>query len=247
MYHNTDDKSDFNTLSLEDFESHLSYLRSSNQFTIVNLDEYINNLKSPVYNKTITLTFDDAYSNIKGKVLPLLKKYQIPIIIFVPVHFVGKHNVWDAKKGIKKIGILTWPEIRELNQEKLITFGSHGYSHISLGDADIDCIRFELQESKSILEKELKNDVDYFSYPFGQLKDIGHNSHKLLFESGYKAGLTTNWFRKNSLTNIHKLNRIEIQNFDDLSRFKKILNRKIDYKFFKQQLKNTFYHIGLKR
>lgn len=241
MYHNVDDEAGFNTISVKSFEEQIAYLISRKEFNIVSIDDYVESLKFQKKQKSVTITFDDAYVSLVSKVLPIIKKYNVPISFFVPISFVGKHNMWDTIKGDKKIDILTWEEIRILHNEKLITIGSHGQNHISLGNIDLEGIQNELLKSKNILEKEIGSEVKYFSFPYGQLKDICKNSSEILKKYGYKAGLSTIWNRTNNSKNQYLLQRIEIRNTDDLDSFKSILNRRIDFKFFKQQLKNVLF------
>ena len=248
MYHNIDEEAGLNTLPVKDFEAHLTWLSANPDLKVVDFETYLHFLQFPTQEKVVTLTFDDAYTCLQSKVLPLIRKYKIPVLVFVPVNWVGKHNQWDDEAADpKKIDILSWSGLRELTKEKLVTFGSHGCSHISFGKLSLDEIRSELAVSKSRLEAELGREVAFFSYPFGQLKDLGPQSAQLLKDAGYRAGFTTNWSRKNQMKNQYALNRIEIQKFDNLARLKGILNRKIDWKAVKQQLKNVLYRLGISR
>lgn len=244
MYHNIDDEIGFNTVSLNNFEEQIRYLTSNKEFRIVSINEYIDSLNSQ-NKKLITLTFDDAYKSIKSKVLPVIKKYRIPITVFIPLNSVGGYNSWDTANGKKQIEILDWSEIKFLIHEPLITFGSHGLNHISLGKVSKSTLEDEIIESKTILENEINRLVTYFSYPYGQLKDINKYAHLLLKTHGYKAGFTTNWSRRNSINNVFFLNRIEVKNSDEIETFKKIINRKIDFRYCKQSVKNLLIKLKL--
>lgn len=245
MYHNINKEVGFNTISTKRFEEQILYIISNPELRIVSINEYLENLKSQNKNKIITLTFDDAYESIKSEVLPIIKKYNIPITVFIPVNMIGKYNIWDALNGNIQINILTWSEIKNLNNESLITFGSHGLNHISLGSADIETTKEEIVKSKQILENEIGTTIEYFSYPYGQLKDINNESQLILKDFGYRASFTTNWSRKNTIKNIYLLNRIEIKSTDNIESFKEIINRRIDYKLHKQRLKNLLFLLKL--
>ncbi|MDY0143373.1 MAG: polysaccharide deacetylase family protein [Bacteroidales bacterium] len=91
MYHNIDDEIGFNTISTENFEEQIKYLKSRTKLSIVSINDYLKNIKHQKNKKIVTISFDDAYVSIKSKVLPIIKKYNIPIIVFVPVGLVGKH------------------------------------------------------------------------------------------------------------------------------------------------------------
>ena len=244
MYHNIDDEAGFNTVSLKNFTEQIEYLSSKKEFSIVSIDQYIEGLGSSD-RKLITLTFDDAYTSIKSKVLPVIKKYNVPITVFIPINCVGGYNTWDTSIGKEQLKILDWSEIKILSNEPLITFGSHGLSHISLGNVSRTILEDEIIKSKIILENEINTSVNYFSYPYGQLKDFSKNTLTLLKDCGYKAGFTTNWSRRNSKRNVYYLNRIEIRNSDCIKTFKKIINRKVDFKYYKQNLKNLLIKLKL--
>lgn len=247
MYHNIDIEVGFNTISVRNFEEQMAYLKSRKDLKIVSLDYYVANLKNQKQQKLVTITFDDAYLSIKSNVLPVISKYGIPVSVFIPVGLVGKHNTWDTKNGYDKLDILSWSEIISLNNEQLITFGSHGINHISLGSVDNETLHNEIVNSKTILENATGSVVNYFSFPFGQLKDIGKNSAKILTGNGYVAALSTNWSRKNNQNDQYSLHRIEIQSNTSITMFQAIINRRLDLKYRKQQLKNTLYKLGIVR
>ena len=46
----------------------------------------------------IAITFDDAYQKISDDIFPLLKKYQIPAVIFVPTGYCGRLYLLEALK-----------------------------------------------------------------------------------------------------------------------------------------------------
>lgn len=247
MYHNIGERAGFNTLSSHDFDTHLRYLQSSDRLKLVDLDAYVAALEGGGADGLVTLTFDDAYASIVTKVLPMLERYEAPATVFVPVGHVGKHNEWDSQMGGEMLEILDWEGILEASGSGLVKFGSHGCRHLSMGKLSLQAIEHELAVSKAILEERLGYPVDYFSYPFGQLKDLGRGSRKLVQKVGYKAALTSNWSRRNDKSQLLALNRIEIRGGDDLQRFKQILHRGLDLKYFKQELKNVLFQIGLKR
>ena len=244
MYHNIDEEGGFNTVSLKNFTEQILYLSLNKEFCIVSIDDYIKYLGLRE-RKLITITFDDAYTSIQSKVLPIIKKYNIPITVFIPINCVGGYNTWDTSIGKEQLKILDWSEIKILSNEPLLTFGSHGLSHISLGNVSRTILEDEIIKSKIILENEINTSVNYFSYPYGQLKDFSKNTLTLLKDCGYKAGFTTNWSRRNSKRNVYYLNRIEIRNSDCIKTFKKIINRKVDFKYYKQNLKNLLIKLKL--
>ena len=149
--------------------------------------------------------------------------------------------------GHSRIDILDWEGLCELSKEKLVNIGSHGVNHFSHGQLDKEADYYEIVKSKEVLEEKLGIEVKYYSYPYGQLKDIGTYSIDNLKKVGYKAALSTIWSRRNSKKYIYHLNRLEILGTDELNKFISKLESKIDVKSFKQKLKNILFYTGIMR
>ena len=194
MYHNVDEKAGFNTVSAENFERQLQYVKE--HWHLTDMGTYVRECRA---NPCVaTVTFDDAYVCINTHVFPVIQELDIPITVFVPVSHVGKYNQWDElSAGYQKISVLSWDEIEQLSQHPLVTFGSHGMSHTSFGKLSRNQIESELKESKEILESHLQCKIDYFAFPYGQRKDFGLATPELLEKIGYKAAVTTLWKRNN--------------------------------------------------
>ena len=234
MYHNVDEKPGFNTVSAENFERQLRFVKQHWQFT--DMDTYVRECR--INPHVATVTFDDAYSCLITQILPIIQGLDIPITVFVPVSHVGNYNRWDENlSDYRKINILSWDEIKKLSQNSLVTFGSHGMSHTSFGKLSEKQIESELMESKDVLEKHLQRKADFFAYPYGQCKDFGCATPDLLHEVGYKAAMTTLWRRHNCNENSYLLRRIEVSPTDTLKDFQRYLTQKIDFRYIKQEIK----------
>ena len=91
--------------SLENFEKHLEYF--SKNYELVSLDEIIT-IKDEGRFK-ICITFDDGYKDNLDYVLPLIKKYNIPITIFITTRFLENdvflwwYELWEYIQSQKKI------------------------------------------------------------------------------------------------------------------------------------------------
>lgn len=235
MYHNIDENAGFNTVSAENFERQLRFVQQHWQLT--DIDTYVRECRT---NPSLaTVTFDDAYYCIITHVLPIIHKLDVPITVFVPVSYIGKYNEWDENlSGYKRINILSWNEIERLSQDPLLTFGSHGMSHISLKNLSKSQTESELRESKEILEYHLQKQVQCFAFPYGQRKDFGCATPDLLHDAGYTMAVTTLWRRHNRNANSYLLRRIEVKPTDTLEEFQRYLIRKIDFRYIKQEIKS---------
>jgi peptidoglycan/xylan/chitin deacetylase (PgdA/CDA1 family) len=72
--------------------------------------------------KTISITFDDGYSDVLSVAAPILSKLKIPFHIFISPQ---KAETNDQR-------YLSKPEIKEIFSVDTATVGAHGYSHTSL-------------------------------------------------------------------------------------------------------------------
>lgn len=235
MYHNVDEKPGFNTVSAENFERQLRFVKQNWHFT--DMDTYVRECRHNP--RLTTVTFDDAYSCLYTCVRGILDELNIPVTVFVPVSHVGSDNCWDKDEpGYQKIDILSWCSIEELAQNPLFTFGSHGMTHVSMRHLSKEQTVKDLRESKQLLEEHLQKQVDYYAFPYGQKKDFGHATPELLQEIGFKAAFTTLWKRNNLRENPYRLRRVEVKPTDTMDDFQRYLMQKPDFRLIKQEIKN---------
>ncbi len=125
--------------------------------------------------RNIVLTFDDGYKDNYETVFPLLKAKGIPAVFFVTYNSLGED------------GMLSREEVKSISDHGFI-IGSHTLSHSRLTALSLDDARKEIAESKRRLEELLKREIEYFSYPYGEINEDIVN---LVKEAGYKAGFVT--------------------------------------------------------
>ena len=85
---------------------------------------------------------------------------------------------------------LTWDQIREMNEDDLISIGSHTVSHPILAKCTLQQQRTELELSKQRINEELGLDCISFAYPNGKFTDYNHETIRLLRNLGYKFAVT---------------------------------------------------------
>lgn len=85
----------------------------------------------------------------------------------------------------------SWAQIREMADSGLVTFGSHTHSHVILGRASPEVIRYELAESRRRIERETGRPCVHFCYPNGTPDDLSETSESILRECGFRSSLTT--------------------------------------------------------
>lgn len=87
--------------------------------------------------------------------------------------------------------MLSWDEVREMQQSGLITFGSHTKTHPILTQVPHDSALAEIRESKLLVEGKIGRPVDFFAYPNGSWADFDENIMAMVKKSGYRAACST--------------------------------------------------------
>ncbi len=182
MYHDIlPKKKVFFDVTPEELEQHFQLIKKQG-LTPISMDELVAHLKTgiPLPEKPILLTFDDGYVGHYTHVFPLLKKYNYPAVF----------SVFPAKVDGKVVGrsTLTWPQLQEMVASPLVTIASHSVTHFSnLTQLPDDKLKWEITESKRVLEAKLGIPIRYFTYPEGHYDQRVAN---LVDAAGYDAALT---------------------------------------------------------
>ena len=87
---------------------------------------------------------------------------------------------------------MSWNQIREIAKEDFVEIGNHSHTHEYLVDENKNIIVNDIKKSMSIFKKELGENSDFFSYPFGEysleFKDI-IKSLKFKYAFGQHSGV----------------------------------------------------------
>lgn len=205
MYHHvSNDGSDPEYVTPENFRWQMEYLKK-NHYQVIKLDDLVEKIESgqPLPRKSVVITFDDGYENNYTRAFPLLKEFQFPASFYICPDWVG---TTDGKGKF-----MSWEQIREM-KEAGFSFGSHSMTHAYLPDMSVDQLRYEIVESKRVLEKQLKTKIDYIAYPVGGFTD---EVVALIKKTGYQAALTTNRGYDRFDHDLFELNRIRLSNADN--------------------------------
>lgn len=158
MYHhfsNTTPKS--TSISPELFEQHLQYLQENN-FQVLALKTMLDKLKNNTLpDKCVVLTADDASQSIASNAYPLLKKYQMPMAVFVATMATD-----DKRKTI-----MSWEKMREIQGENL-QFYNHTVAHQHLLDLTPQQIKSAIHQAQSRLNQVLSVKRKILAYPYGE-------------------------------------------------------------------------------
>ncbi|MCG6911267.1 MAG: polysaccharide deacetylase family protein [Deltaproteobacteria bacterium] len=167
MYHKFgEDRYPSTSVSLEQFHAHLEYL-ATNGFHVLPLEEIVTAYrnKSPLPDKCISFTVDDAYLSVYTQAFPRMKKRNWPFTVFVSSDAVDK--------GYRSY--MTWDQMREMRKNG-VSFANHTASHDYLvrrkqgesAQAHIDRVRNDIEHCQRRLLEELGDAPMLFAYPYGE-------------------------------------------------------------------------------
>ena len=175
-------------------------------FTFITFEDIVNK-KYDVNKRNLILTFDDGCESLYSNAFPILKKHGIKAVIYVVAKSIGARNiVWEQNENKEPLNILTKEQIIEMANYG-IEIGSHLCDHVHLPQLTLDAMKYELEESKRLLEKELGRKIYSVAYPFGSYND---NVLQIATEAGYQFGVTTKSGNNRSAGNL-ELFRIGIK------------------------------------
>ena len=131
-----------------------------------------------VLRDTISITFDDGYTDALTVIAPILCTRQIPFHVFVSA---ARMNGSDRK-------YLSPAQVVELSNMPGVTIGAHGATHRSLTSLTSSELAAELQASKVDLEAVLQKPVTTMSYPFGH---VDESVRKAAHDAGFTFAATS--------------------------------------------------------
>jgi peptidoglycan/xylan/chitin deacetylase (PgdA/CDA1 family) len=123
--------------------------------------------KRQMPSKPALVTFDDGYANNYELAYPILKELGLKGNIFLVYETIDSHNSWHNPDSEPWIPMLTWTQVREMQDSGVVEMGSHTMSHKNLPTLPLEEVRWQLGESKKRLEEKLGREMVGFAYPYG--------------------------------------------------------------------------------
>ena len=134
-------------------------------------------------NDSLSITFDDGYTDALTVIAPLLCARKIPFHVFVSS---ARMNGTDRK-------YLSPAQLVELANMPGVSIGAHGATHrslTSLSSISSSELAAELQASKVDLEAVLQKPVTTMSYPYGH---VDESARKAAHNAGFTFAATSKW------------------------------------------------------
>lgn len=236
----------FHDISKENSEICFSYLNRN--YNIIDLNYFLDICQGKSENKlpkkALIITFDDGHIG-NYDLLSVLKKYNIPITIFLCSGIINTNrNFWfkypeinkpseEFKKisnserlsELQKMGFIETNEYSEpqaLNRNQIeemadfVNFQSHTKYHPCLPQCDDNEAHKEIYGSKKKLEEEYNFNINTIAYPNG---DYSQRIVSITKKSGYDCGITIDHGFNTLSSDLFRLKRLSTNDTSDLNEF----------------------------
>jgi len=209
------------TVTTAVFESHLRYLKDHG-YTVIPLSRLVDHCRgktaSPLPSKAVVLVADDGHKSVYTSMLPLIKKYRVPVTLFLYPSAISNASY-----------AMTWDQVKDLKKTGLFDLQGHTYWHPNfkiekkrLSSSEYDkFVDMQLRKSKEKLEKELGGTIDMLAWPFGIYDD---QLVKKAAAAGYVAAFTIERRPVRPSDNIMELPRYLMRNKDSGKAFAAIVS-----------------------
>lgn len=147
---------------------------------------------APPAERTLTVTFDDAYRSVYDNARPVLESLGVPGTVFVPTALVGSERPmawpgtdrWLGSAYENELTPMSWDELGELS-ELGWELGSHTRTHPRLPTIAAEAMRDELAGSRADLEERIGTSCETIAYPYGDYDAAVLAASR---QAGFKAG-----------------------------------------------------------
>ncbi len=226
----------FHDMSAADAERNFTYLKR--HYNIIGLDDYLEAVHGhkSLPKKAVVITFDDGHIS-NYDILPVIKRLQIPVTIFLCSDIVGTgRHFWfrhgqevkakvesfkripdeQRREELKAYGFeqqKEYPDIQALQKEHIeemkpwVNFQSHTCFHPILPQCDDSSAHEEIADSKHRLEENFGLSVSALSYPNG---DYSARDIRMAKEAGYMCGVTVDAGYNDLRTDLFRLKRFSV-------------------------------------
>ena len=220
LYHHIGGKGVY-SVSEKQLVDHFELIKNLD-ITVIPLKTLISHLRlRQMFKKNVmVITFDDGFNSAFTKLLPLVKKYNYPVTLFVYTDFIKKRSRSS----------LTWKKLQVLEKNN-IDIQCHSKSHADLRRLcknenrcfiNRRAIYREMYLAKRTIENYLNKDIEYFAFPYGRYNPT---LIELAKQAGYKRVFST-MFGSNIVTrDNYCLKRHHIKNSYTLKKYKRIITK----------------------
>jgi hypothetical protein len=135
----------------------------------------------------VVVTVDDGYRDFHDSVLPLVVRYQVPVLLYLASGLVNGDGARDPSEPPR----LTWSQLGEAVDTGFVTVGAHTHSHVDLSRAPEHVADGEMRRCKDLIEDRLGVPCRHFAYPWAVAGPEADRVARRLFDSA-AVGWATN-------------------------------------------------------
>ena len=197
-FHHVIDKKDALSIEPKLFEKLL--LKLKKRYTFISYDEFtqiILGKKTPKKN-SVLLSIDDGYLDNYVYAFPILKKLNIPAVIFLVTNHITTSSTCREKlpyfKSHKELQtkpdkelFLNTKEIEEMKKSGFIAFESHTTSHIVCRKVKEDILKKEFKKSLEFIKSIDKKEFYGFCWPRGYFDEVALNIFKEFYDFAFST------------------------------------------------------------
>ena len=260
-FHHISPHQDTLTIPPELFEKALQKIK--NKYNFITYDHFIDFLfgEKKLPKKSVLLTLDDGYLDNYIYAYPIMKKLNIPGVIFAITGMIQKSDVsrheLPAFKSHKQLDanpdsafFINTAEIQVMENSGLIRVESHSVTHLACKEQPYETVLKEMECSYQFIKRHTKPKKRYgFCWPKGKFDDV---SMKAIRESPYDFAFSTHEGTFTSQNDIYAIQRIDCSSWNGneekyLKRIKKklflysngwISNQYTKFRNFRMRLNN---------
>lgn len=226
----------FHDMKKQDAERNFAWLKS--HYNLIGLNDYLDAVAngSPLPAKAVVITFDDGHAG-NYDLLPLIKRMQIPITVFLCSGIVGTNrHYWfrhseevtpelprlkrlPEKERLERLKTMGFDELQQYSDRQALSkdeimemapwvdFQSHTCFHPILPSCDDLTAEYEIVNSKVQLENDFGFRIRSLSYPNGDYSD---RDVEIAKQAGYKCGVTVDAGYNDRNADLFRLKRVSV-------------------------------------
>jgi poly-beta-1,6-N-acetyl-D-glucosamine N-deacetylase len=164
-------------------------------YTLISVEELVEILqkKRPFPRGAAWISLDDGYREWRTNLLPIIRKYRVPVTLFIPSGIVESDGTfpWLRKRTSETTPTrhsLTLDELKEISRYPEVAIGGHTGGHTVTTTCTQDELKVEIGGSKHLLEFWTGKPVCSFAYPEGRYDG---RERQTLLEFEYSIAATT--------------------------------------------------------
>lgn len=141
-------------------------------------------------NLIFDLSTQEARNNAFLEIKKKLRSYPVDKVKIITNELIKNlsNNEWfELQEKYKSVKPMTWAEVKMLS-DKGVTIASHCKWHTCCHEnQQIEVVRAEIEESKSIIENHLNKKCNYFAYPTGNYTDFSNDVVRDTYSMGFST------------------------------------------------------------